>query len=102
MPKWDDFGGLADGVFVAMVGEIQKPTTLAITDQNRVDLLAALAKAEHAAASKGTISSIGDYAVTCLDIRAKFDAIKKAGAAVGATDVADLIALLTQLQNLYT
>ena len=80
MAKGAEFGSIPDDVFGLVVGLYTSAAPGAITDQNRIDGLAALARAEHAAANPDQAKnpSIVSLTMLCIEVQNQMDSFKNA------------------------
>jgi hypothetical protein len=103
MAKEADFAGLPQNLFVTMVADLQTGAIgfLPAHPTAGVDLLAAVAKAEHAAARSSAVPNVADYVFACLAVRDAFNDLKTNGDDAGGVKIGGLQAALTALQNLF-
>jgi len=103
MAKGDDFGGLPETIFVSLVADVRLGAAGSLGLANAADqvaILAALAVAEHAAATSIRIPNSYDY----MTISARIDQIVakiRGQHAPQGTDVPDLVVAIADYQNLW-
>lgn len=101
MAKDDDFGGLPQTVFVPFVRDVQLPNgPLGLAPVDQVQILAALAIAEHASARATRTPNSYDYAAASDKISNLVAKIRTQGSPQG-TDLPDLLTAITTYQNLW-
>src|SRR5688572_27559867 len=104
MAKYGDFGSVPDDLFGLVVGLYATVVPGQITDQNRIDGLAALAKAEHAAANPSPLKdpSVVSLTMLCIEMEKQFDKFKGATTQPDRDDaIAALKDALIKLEGLW-
>jgi hypothetical protein len=100
MPKYDDFGGLPETVFQATIADLTNTSVLgALTAQQRLDLLGAIAIEEHAAANSTKAVNVADVTIISLRINEFLDQLRSATST--ATTVPNLLTEIKNLTNLW-
>jgi hypothetical protein len=103
MAKGDDFGGLPQTVWVPMIRDVQLgaggPLGLA-NPNDQIQILAALAIAEHASARSTKTPNLYDYAKVSDRIDNLIGKIRGQAGPMG-TDIPDLLVAITDYQNIW-
>lgn len=101
MPKYDDFGGLPETFFQATVNDLANTAVLGVlTPQQRLDILAAIAKEEHAAANSTKQVNVADVTILSLRINGYLDQLR-APLPPPASTVGNLLTAIQSLEQLW-
>src|SRR5262245_17932942 len=99
MPKYDDFGGLPETLFQVTINDLTNTSLLGLSMQQRLDIVAAIAKEEHAAAASLKQVNVADVTILSLRINGYMDQIRASGPT--APIVTALLNEILNLQNLW-
>jgi hypothetical protein len=105
MAKDGEFGSIPDDIFGLWVGLYTAPNppgTTEIPDSERIKGLAALARAEHAAATATKEPHVVTLTMLCIGVTQQLDFFKAAAAQVDKdAAIVALLALSTKLQGIW-
>lgn len=99
MAKIDDFGGIPETVFTALINDLANTALLGLTTQQRLDIFKAIADEEHAAANSTKQANPADVAILAIRLNDLFDLLRS-GTATAAT-IPSVTATLGALKNLW-